>query len=224
MTSPTQSELMDQTKKLMAQKTDIENQLAELEQVLKQHGVGMQDALVDADGFPHPAAYDIRHARVQIIRLRNDHKDLLKAIERSLHALHSVAKSEQRSDPESSAASTSSSNAIRADAGDRDDTPKPQDQAQAQAQAPLARVNAVDPDGPAAQAGLRRGDLVIRFGSLDSKSGAGLGGLPQFVAANENSAIELLIRRDSALETLYLTPRRWSGRGLLGCHIVPPTQ
>ena len=53
----------------------------------------------------------------------------------------------------------------------------------------------------------------------------------QFVQAQENQSINLIIYRNTnntntttnneEIISLALTPQRWSGPGLLGCHIVP---
>ena len=99
---------------------------------------------------------------------------------------------------------------------------------------PFCRVDSVAPNSPAAAAGLRVDDLVIALGPLTTMSLDGVSDLVRRAAA-DNAAIELRVQRrqnqdggggdaeTNAVTTLLLLlkPRPWSGRGLLGCHIVP---
>lgn len=41
------------------------------------------------------------------------------------------------------------------------------------------------------------------------------------LAASEGSPVEALLLRQGAAVALTLTPRKWAGRGLLGCHLKP---
>ncbi|KAJ7859433.1 hypothetical protein B0H13DRAFT_2075126 [Mycena leptocephala] len=88
---------------------------------------------------------------------------------------------------------------------------------------PFAKVDGVSPGSPAAEAGLQREDLVVKFGSLtqQSFSSSSLTPLMDIVAAYENRSIPLKVLRSEQMVFLSLTPRAWEGRGLLGCHIVP---
>lgn len=45
--------------------------------------------------------------------------------------------------------------------------------------------------------------------------------LAQTVGASEGRALEVVLLRQGQQMTLTLVPQRWSGRGLLGCHIRP---
>jgi 26S proteasome non-ATPase regulatory subunit 9 len=90
---------------------------------------------------------------------------------------------------------------------------------------PFARVNSVEPQSPAFQAGLAENDLILRFGNitLDETSDP-MKSVGEIVpkAAAEMSSIPLTVRRNTTeIVTLHLSPRPWAGRGLLGCHIVP---
>lgn len=112
---------------------------------------------------------------------------------------------------------------------------------------PFARVTSVAPLSPAFEAGLRADDLIVAFGniSLESSSdGNPMMAVGQVVpmAASNNETIIVQVQRTSssdsssgfeaqwhtsppqpttAMAALQLRPRPWSGRGLLGCHIVP---
>ncbi|ORZ31462.1 hypothetical protein BCR44DRAFT_56126 [Catenaria anguillulae PL171] len=204
---------------LIREKDDLERTLKELNDILASHGVGMDDTLVDSDGFPRADVdiYAIRHARAEIIRKRNDLKDIYSSIAAALEAVHQAPLDPDPLDPSASSSSSSSSKVEAVPS-------QPE-------LVPFARVNAVSPDSPAAEAGLIRGDLIVQFGSLDHSNHDGLKALPPLVASHENRALSIRLRRPpttpmsaEAIVTLTLTPKKWTGRGLLGCHIVPHTQ
>ncbi|KAK9729346.1 putative 26S proteasome regulatory subunit [Basidiobolus ranarum] len=178
------------------EKDTLEGELKELEQVLIRDNVGMDDSLVDSQGFPRADidVYAIRSARVKIIALGNDLKQVMSRIELLLHELHSQKKPEVKIDNNR----------------------------------PFAVVNAVAPDSPALEAGLEKGDKIIRFGEINYSNHESLQAVGRLVASNEGKTLILLVERNdnsdggSTTITLKLTPKGgWGGRGLLGCHILP---
>ena len=76
---------------LINHRKDIEQQLDGLYQVLQSQRVSMEDPLVDAEGFPRADVdvYQVRTARRDIIRLRNDHKHVSEAIHQALIQVYS---------------------------------------------------------------------------------------------------------------------------------------
>jgi 26S proteasome non-ATPase regulatory subunit 9 len=90
---------------------------------------------------------------------------------------------------------------------------------------PFARVNSVEPQSPAFQAGLAENDLILGFGNITlDESSDPMKSVGEIVpkAAAEMSTIPLTVRRNTTeVVTIHLNPRPWAGRGLLGCHIVP---
>ena len=94
----------------------------------------------------------------------------------------------------------------------------------------FARVDAVAANSPAQAAGLKEEDMIVKFGPLHSENHDHLKAIAEYVlgVAAEQQSIEICVQRRLAhsadkWETLKLnlTPRPWSGRGFLGCHIVP---
>jgi C-terminal processing protease CtpA/Prc len=88
---------------------------------------------------------------------------------------------------------------------------------------PFAKINAVAPHSPAAQAGLQEEDLVLRFGDISLDSPDPFQQVSQLVpdAAGESQSIDIWVQRGPTTQTLQLVPAPWGGRGLIGCHIIP---
>jgi hypothetical protein len=95
---------------------------------------------------------------------------------------------------------------------------------------PFARIDSVAPHSPAQSAGLKENDLILQFGDIHVENALNpMHEVADLVprAAGEQASITILVSRRSEREdaslvvTAHLTPRPWSGRGLIGCHIVP---
>ncbi|KAI7876035.1 hypothetical protein K492DRAFT_210615 [Lichtheimia hyalospora FSU 10163] len=204
-------DLVADAQQLIKKKDDIEAQLRELEDSLTMQGVGMDQPLVDAGGFPR-SDIDVVAARTSrnlIHRLRNDHKDIMKEIEQALHAIHQASRQEKEM---TGTASSSSSSPI---------STQQVSSTQPQQRVPFARVNAVAPDSPAYEAGLRREDKLVQFGSIHADNHDRLQALNQLVGRSEGIPITVIILRQENQQSLTLTPRQgWGGRGTLGCHIM----
>lgn len=72
------------------------------------------------------------------------------------------------------------------------------------------------------------GDLVLRFGDVDISHPKGLGGVVDVVRAKEGEEVLVTVLRhggrggQSGMKELTIVPSTWSGRGLLGVHLLPP--
>mmetsp|Transcript_17264 Transcript_17264/g.25557 ORF Transcript_17264/g.25557 Transcript_17264/m.25557 type:complete len:282 (-) Transcript_17264:1091-1936(-) len=86
---------------------------------------------------------------------------------------------------------------------------------------PFARVNAVAMDSPASEAGLMEGDLVLQFGDPNERNLLSMGRIVPDAAANQQALDVVVLRNESEIRALRLRPRPWSGRGMLGCHVLP---
>ncbi|TPX35807.1 hypothetical protein SeLEV6574_g08153 [Synchytrium endobioticum] len=193
----TKTEAIAIVKSLDKEKLDRERELAVLEATLTSQNVGMADPLVDRDGFPRADidVWNVRQVRAQIVRLRNDYQNLLTRIAKALIAVHH--------------------------APDENGTNGNVELTGHELTA-FAVVNGVAPDSPASVATLKRGDRMLKFGTLTIDSlRNGLQPIGQFVELNEGKPIVILVERDCSQIELTLTPARWPGRGLLGCHILP---
>jgi predicted metalloprotease with PDZ domain len=97
----------------------------------------------------------------------------------------------------------------------------------------FAKINAIASDSPADKAGLEEEDLIIEFGSINHTNNNHLKAIADLVpdVAAERGEILITLRRkedrsSTNLKTIQLKlfPRPWSGRGMIGCHMVPHTE
>lgn len=183
----------------MNKKDEIEKEIKEYHDVLlSQKGVGMDGPLVDDQQFPR-ADIDVRvvrEARHRIICLQNDHKDVMKQIELKLHELH--AHSSEDAAPMEVNGEHHAVNFVA-----------------------FARIDHVDEGSPASSAGLQVGDEIIQFGSVSAANFVNMQSVAAVVEHSKGKSLPVLVRRDDLQKRLSVTPNTWSGRGLLGCHIVP---
>lgn len=63
--------------------------------------------------------------------------------------------------------------------------------------------------------------LCVRFGAAIAGSGSELQQVSQELQAHEGQAVQVVFLRAGQAVQLQLVPRRWEGRGLLGCHLRP---
>ncbi|XP_029475500.1 26S proteasome non-ATPase regulatory subunit 9 [Rhinatrema bivittatum] len=187
---------------LVKRKDELEGQIKAYYEVLEdQKGVGMDGPLIDSEGYPRSDIdlYQVRTARHSIICLQNDHKAIMKEIEESLHQLHAREK-EKREKDEAEA---------RAEAMTQSLPPA------------FAKVDAVTAGSPASTSGLQVGDEIIEFGSVNTSNFQTLQNIATVVQHSEGRPLSVTVIREGKKVHLGLTPQRWSGKGLLGCNIVP---
>jgi len=201
----------EQVLKLIEEKNKIEMKIADLGIVLKNNNVGFHEPLIDAEGFPRNDidVRSVRIARTQILCLQNDLKELTKSIEAGLEKYFHESKETLTSTkipPEirDSGASTSSSSTSAVEN-----------------QSPIVTVNLVSPGSPAEEAGIHVRDQITAFGSISSNNFKDLAQIGELVKNSQNQQVRVKVKRDSRVEELILVPKTWSGRGLLGCNIVP---
>ncbi|KAI5815092.1 hypothetical protein BZA77DRAFT_317001 [Pyronema omphalodes] len=210
---------------LMKTKEAIEEELKALGSVLDSHKVTMKTSLTTFDGYPRDDIdiAQIRTTRTRIIRLRNDYKDIMKQIELGLHAHHAAisAASEKEAEEEAEKAAAAAAAAATEKLASGSSLTSAVVTATAEVTTPFAKINSVESESPAEEAGLKRGDYLKKFGEVNALNHDGLKALAKEVTRNEGKEIPLLISRDNQDIQLSLTPKSWSGRGKLGCHILP---
>ncbi|KAI8060470.1 hypothetical protein BC940DRAFT_311868 [Gongronella butleri] len=215
----------EEARRLMNQQDQLMRQLQGMETELQTHGVGMDEPLLDREGYPRSDidVAAVRTLRHRIICLRNDHKQVMQEIEAVLHHIHQQAQSASSRAQQQPLASTSASNDTTTTTTTTSSTPsEPMDTEDAPLQVPFAKVNAVSPDSPASAAGLARNDLIVQFGSLRADHMRPLSSLTTIVQASMDQPLPVVVLRNNEPLHLTLIPStNWGGRGALGCHIVP---
>lgn len=196
--------IVDDVQLLVKKKDDLEAQIKACYDVLDdQKSVGLTGSLVDNDGYPRADidVYQVRTARHNIACLQNDHKAIMQEIEEALHKLHALEKEKLAQDGVEA----------QAEADNQSDTlPRP-----------FAKVDAVTPGSPANISGLQVGDEIVEFGSVNEHNFQTLQNIATVVQHCEGKPLSLTVFREGKKVHLGLTPQRWSGKGLLGCNIVP---
>ncbi|KAK1132564.1 hypothetical protein K0M31_013947 [Melipona bicolor] len=193
-------EAKDYVLQLMKDKDKIESDLEALKEILDINHVGMEDSLVDCEGYPRNDidVYQMRHVRHKIICLRNDHKALMNKIEEGLHKVHALARNQTESP---SPTTTVIQDNVQLD--------------------PFLKVNLVSPGSPADIAGIQVDDLILEFGSIDCRNFKSLKDIGTLVQNSRYKTINIKLKRGSNVIALTLIPRPWIGNGLLGCNVIP---
>ncbi|NP_001290692.1 26S proteasome non-ATPase regulatory subunit 9 [Esox lucius] len=195
---------MEDVQSLIKKKDQIEEQIKAYYGVLEDQSVGMEGPLVDAEGFPRADVnvYQIRTARHSIHCLQNDHKAIMVEIEEALHRLHARERAKREQDQ----------------AGSQTESTMEQEFI---LPSPFACVDAVSQGSPACQAGLRVGDEIISFGSVNTGNFQNLQNIASVVQHSVGKQLSVTVIRNGQKTQMGLTPQQWSGRGFLGCNIVP---
>lgn len=92
---------------------------------------------------------------------------------------------------------------------------------QAEILTPIVVVNLVSPNSPAEEAGIQVRDKILAFGSITASNFKDLAQIGELVKSSQNQQVRIKVKRDNKTDELILVPKTWSGRGLLGCNIVP---
>jgi 26S proteasome non-ATPase regulatory subunit 9 len=218
--------LRDRVKALYAERETLESEMASISERLSAPGApGLRGALVDREGFPIPGVdlYAVRADRGRYATLRNDHVARTAEVERAIADLHASAPSSSGRHADASAPAASAPAASAPAAPSRPPVvaaPSPG----SSPGIPFAIIDDVTPGSPAHDAGLAVGDRVLAFGGVTAERNPSSDPLPAVaarLAACENVPVPALVIRRGARVEVQVTPRRWGGRGLLGCHMRP---
>lgn len=69
--------------------------------------------------------------------------------------------------------------------------------------------------------GIRENDLIMEFGSVNFQNYKSLKDIGSLVEHSRYKPVIVKVKRDAATMSLTLIPRPWSGKGLLGCNVIP---
>eukprot|EP01024_Parvocaulis_polyphysoides_P067965 TRINITY_DN8214_c1_g1_i2.p1 TRINITY_DN8214_c1_g1~~TRINITY_DN8214_c1_g1_i2.p1 ORF type:complete len:203 (-),score=30.62 TRINITY_DN8214_c1_g1_i2:47-655(-) len=199
-------DLKDQFKKLDSKKQQIEQELdVRYARLLGPNGAGLTGNLVDAEGYPRGDIdiLAVRQDRQRVSELKNDLKVVMDQISDLLEKIHGTAR--ENGEVKSAQSTQENSNY----------------QNQSQRYVPFAKVDEVAENSPASQAGVRVGDELCVFGSVTYSSSNHMALVAKELQDNEDKVVTAIFLRNGKVIQVGVTPRKWSGRGLFGCHIVP---
>lgn len=232
---------------LMKEREGMEAEMTVLIETLTAPGApGLSGNLVDAEGYPRADIniHTIRTQRHRLACLRTDHRLATDQIEKLLHEALGPSPVEETPEVASSASASAGVSGLPsapvAAAGSQSDISTPPGSASGPASsaetnlpsAPprpaFALVDEVAADSPAARAGLLVGDAIVAFGAISLSSmgtiSSAMSALPGCLREHENQSLEVGVNRGEVFVDLKLTPSKWSGHGLLGCHVVPASE
>lgn len=206
--------------RLIERRDAMQTELDALAGVLESHGVTMDTALVTEDGFPRADidVAQIRMVRTQIIRLKNDYRALMGQIEQGLGAYFQSANGEAVNGGSTADKTSTSTNPT-----DKPTTNESTNESTFESTnelPPFARIQSVEDNSPAAQAGLLAEDRVCRFGLVDATNHRNLTRLATVVATHAEIPITV-VRGSDRMDLMLIPDANWGGRGSIGCHLVP---
>lgn len=211
----------DAVLELIKQKETLEQKINDQGKILEANHIGINDPLVDASGYPRNDIdiYQVRQARHQIICWQNDLKSIMKQIEQGLHMVHAETTAQQQEN-----LGSTKLQAMQID--DEEGSGSGLGLLRAGRSRPvpvkaIVKVNVVSEGSPAQDAGIALRDEIVEFGTVNASNFRDLSQIAAVVRSCENKNVPVKVRRDGKLLDLILTPKAWSGRGLLGCNIVP---
>jgi len=206
-------------KELEVERDRLEDEIDGLMEKL-QKGKGLTGGLVDNEGFPvgdYGEIVEVRASRNKLSMLQTDHKDVMKQIEQMLVSYHSLL-AQVKADSNTTTSTTPSSSIASVAPSTAASSSSPS----SEQCAPLCSIGAVSESSPSESAGLKVGDLILKFGSVTQKSETVLQDISRVVRESENQVVDVeVLRGDGVKVSLKLTPAKWSGVGLLGCFIQP---
>ena len=202
--------LKEKLAELQKERTELEKLIKDKVAYLKSTPVGLKGSLIDEEGFPKADVdhYAVREARHKLACAENDLKAVQTQMFETLQDLHQL---------------TRDGNA--AAIAPRPKVPRTTDSAPPLGFAPLNRrpfleVAEVASNSPASEAGLKVGDQLVRFATIEHKNFEGLPQLAEMTRDNEDTLLLVDVVRAGELKEMTLVPHRWAGAGLLGCVLV----
>jgi len=159
----------------------------------------------------------VRRARHRVNCLETDLRELMKEIENQLHILHGEGENDDGPTSNGQANGHSVSVEEESVATGNANQPAPH----RNSNLPFLKIDEIVAGSPASDSGLVNNDVVIQFGSLCHSNFSHMQQVAEIVQNSVDRPIRLTVVRDNHAVRLSLTPKRWSGQGLLGCRATP---
>ncbi|KAL4456273.1 hypothetical protein ABPG74_014234 [Tetrahymena malaccensis] len=229
------------------QRKDIETQISALNKELKYYeDKNYNKSLVDEEGFPR-ADLDFgelttyKNLKRKFNELNNDYKGLMVEIEKSLGDLHEEYRESGQAQRDLEEYEKNIEIMKKTEAAEKAKKEFDEDmndenintEIKKNILIPFAYINEVVDQSPAFQAGVKLNDLIVSFGPVNHYNHKELQFLIETVKSNVNKEIPVqVLRKNNKIQQseqfyyknenyqlvhLTLTPRTWSGQGVLGC-------
>ena len=206
----------EKVERLYKRREELEAEMASISQRLNGPNMpGLKGSLVDNEGFPIGGGevdlYSVREDRQRYNSLKNDHLQLTDAIQKEVNALLSVSDSKEE-------AGAATEKTIARAKTENNKIPFVKSTPTATATTVVSRkafavVDILAPGSPAEVDGIQLHDRIIDFGGAFSIVDAA-----SVIQNNVGKSHRVVVNRAGVDEILNITPRTWSGNGLLGAH------
>ncbi|KAF1773533.1 PDZ domain [Phytophthora cactorum] len=191
---------------------------AEIEAVVAEltsgNNPGLNGPLVDAEGFPRADidVYRVRQLRHTLALKQTDHQTTMKKIEALLPRVFEARSVGKQQEAKTATATTEPQ---------VNDVAERMLKLESEWKQRLSEVKPEERDllpfAVVENSGLEAQDRVLRFGTADASNHRELAAVRDIVQRNIGSGIRVVVRRQSEILALELTPQTWRGPGVLGC-------
>ena len=217
---------------IVAKRDEIEEKLKEQQIILAPLIAEGYDkpnsAFVDNEGFPQEnlewgKLTEFREKKREFNEHSADFKRLTVQIEKALYSYHEDVKEEAKveiSEFEKNIEDRSANNEAMVIEEKKTETmeQKITKMAEKSTYSPFATITEITPGSPAAEGGLKVGDVVIEYGEINYLNHDNLKGIAQHTRKMLDFPIRVYFKRMECLEIeLSITPKQWAGPGILGC-------
>ena len=218
----------ENVERLYKQREELEAEMASISQRLNGPNMpGVKGALVDNEGFPIGGGdldlYSVRADRQRYNSLKNDHLKLTNMIEREVQALLSSSSNNRGGGEAAGEADTDTTTvntkenieqkAVESTVPKTEAATTMTTTTRTTNRKAFAVVDILAPGSPADTDGLMLHDRVLDFGGAFSISDAAA-----LIQNNVGKSHRVVVNRAGMDEIVNITPRTWSGNGLLGAH------
>ncbi|KRX10402.1 PDZ domain [Pseudocohnilembus persalinus] len=227
--------IIPEFKKLIEEKDDLEKEIAQIDEKLKPFiEKGLSKPITDSEGFPNPDLdfFELKEFRelkkkkngiinyyiiimnftiiqlfFKIKELNNDHKDLMKKVEKELYAFHEQQRKNGQAEQEIQELKNKNpqkmEEEVKQDESDNVESQKIEknldnlDINQEKIYLPYAKITEVKEASPAHKAGIQVDDLIVDFGGVVYNNHNNLQNLVSKVQQNLNKAIAIQLLRQA---------------------------
>ncbi|TPP64428.1 26S proteasome non-ATPase regulatory subunit 9 [Fasciola gigantica] len=206
-------QLRNKIQSLSLQKSDIEREIQSQSEILSMNGgIGLKGSLLDPEGYPRNDIdiVAVRTARNRIIRLNNDHRAVMIALEDALHQMHGLLRqvgSDERIEQD-----------MCLDHEHSYSVPPSQT-----VLAPFLLIDDVRPGSMAEQSGLQVNDIISRFGSVIADNFSSLQDISSVLHNTPpQGTIPVIVHRKSMQNKIYhIELIKPSDASAIGLHVTP---